>query len=168
MVQLVDASQTETVVWEDAVKEAKQILVRMDGRKEKMRLGELAHKVEPTWGENTLGKFAKEINFCPRTLERYRSVYRAWDGQGIQAPGPVSYAVMRALQGHPQREALVNGPTPLTKGKAEKLMAAYEGKEAKSKKDDKRKTTGIGTTSVPWRRYQRFVRKSNARPISGT
>jgi hypothetical protein len=63
--------------------------------RERMRQGELADKVEIKYGAHNLAKFAKAVGKPTCTVERQRSVYRAWDGMGITAPGPVSYSVLR-------------------------------------------------------------------------
>jgi hypothetical protein len=66
-------------------------------RHEQMRLGELADKLEPRYGDRTVAKFAAEIGIAACTLKRCLSVYRAW--KGIEAPAPLSYAVLQELSG---------------------------------------------------------------------
>jgi hypothetical protein len=101
-----------------------------------MAQGELADKVEPIYGDRTLAKFAKAVGKSACTLARQRSVYRAWDGSGIQAPGPVSYAVLRELQTHPDREAIVKEKPKITKREAQEIMREHHGKRTKGKSGD--------------------------------
>ena len=65
--------------YDAAVAEAKQITQNMETAEwGRMRLGELASQVETQYGENKLKQFAKDIGMALCTLERSRSVYRAW------------------------------------------------------------------------------------------
>jgi hypothetical protein len=136
------ASSGDAVVldFDDAVREAREILARIEGehRKDQMRLGELADEVQTTYGQRTLAKFAKKIGIASCTLNRYRSVYRAWDGEGIQAPGPVSYAVLRELQAHPGRAAIVEKNPTMSKREARELAQEdkHKGQAKKQKASD--------------------------------
>jgi hypothetical protein len=130
------------IPYEEAVAEGKDIIKKMDDeqRRHQMRLGELADRVETKYGDRTLAKFAKEIGISACTLQRYLSVYRAWAGKGIEAPGPVSYAVLRELQDHPDREAIVKEDPKITKRKAQQhmreLKQQHERKQNKGKSGD--------------------------------
>src|SRR5262245_42978698 len=73
---LANGEPPAAIFYDDAVEEAKKILKQFDSGQ--MRLGELADKIEPKYGEHTLERFAADIGVAPCTLERYRSVYRAW------------------------------------------------------------------------------------------
>jgi hypothetical protein len=79
-----------------------------------MKLGELADRLQPKYGEETLKRFAKAIGLPVATLARYRSVYRKW--KGIEAPGP-NFAVAKALQSLPSNhiELLMNEFPNMTK-----------------------------------------------------
>ena len=96
--------------------------------------GRTSDKVEPKYGDRTLAKFAKAVGKSACTLARQRSVYRAW--QGKEAPGPVSYAVLRELQSHPDRKAIVKKKPEMTKRKAQEIMLALNGKQQKGKSRD--------------------------------
>ena len=111
-------AQADTIPYDDAVSEGKKIVA--DEKRGQLRLGELADKLEPKYKDRTLAKFAKEIRIGACTLERYRSVYRAWKDK--PAPGPVSYAVLRALQDHPDRLNIVKENPKLTQAEARKLI----------------------------------------------
>jgi hypothetical protein len=110
-------AQADTIPYDDAVSEGKEIVA--NEKRGQMRLGELADKLEPKYKDRTLAKFAKEIGIAPCTLERYRSVYRAWKEN--LAPGPVSYAVLRALQDHPDRLNIVKENPGLTQAQARNM-----------------------------------------------
>jgi hypothetical protein len=136
MTQANKTSSGDAVPFDDAVREAKEILDRSktQERKEQMRLGELADKVvHPKYGDRTLAKFAKAIGIASCTLARYQSVYRAWDGRGIQAPGPVSYAVLRELQDHPDRSEIVKKNPNLSKREAREFAQDHKGQAKKQK-----------------------------------
>jgi hypothetical protein len=72
-----------------------------------MRLGELADRVEPKYGDKTLAKFAAAIGLQVATLNRCRSVYRAWKKIEIKGSSP-KFALLQALQGHPKRDEIIN------------------------------------------------------------
>src|SRR5215475_14309332 len=120
---------TSYINYDEAIREGQAIVAKIEGqmRHEKMRLGELADKLEPKYADRTLAKFAAEIGIAACTLERHRSVYRAWKEN--PAPGPVSYAVLRALQDHPDRADIVKNTPDLTQAEARKLMRPYRGED---------------------------------------
>jgi hypothetical protein len=112
------------IPYADAVKEGRALRKERDDaeRRTKLRLGELAARVErKTYGDRTLAKFAEEIGVRHCVLERYQSVWKAWDGQGKAAPGPVSFTVLKELQNHPQRKEIVTDNPQITKREAAKL-----------------------------------------------
>jgi hypothetical protein len=118
----------EPIGYDDAVREAKQLVAR--GEKAhatidstKMRLGELAHRVKPKYGEETITRFASDIGVAACTLRRCRSVFRAWNE--IQAPAP-KFAVAQELQSHPGRAEIIKRNPNLTKQQARKLMRGYK------------------------------------------
>lgn len=117
-----DASDGNHINFVAAVREGKAIVAQQDTGQ--LRLGELADKVTPIYGQSTLKRFAKAIGINPETLARYRSVYRAW--ADIPAPGPgLSYAVMRELADHPQRAELVRANPTMTKREAAKIARQF-------------------------------------------
>lgn len=140
---LAGSAPNDRISYDEAVTEGKAIIANMDReqRRHQMRLGELADRVETKYRDHTVAKFAKEIGVAACTLKRYRSVYRAWDGKGIEAPGPVSYAVLRELQDHPNRETIVKENPKIKKREAQKLRREYEGKQ---QRDCKRKKGKFG------------------------
>jgi hypothetical protein len=147
------AAPTDTIPFEDAVREGELVIARFEGgvRDANMRWGEIAAKCEPVYGKNTLDELGKKLEAkladkewasvfaekalegdgasdctLTRTLARNRSVYLAWDGDGKKAPGPISWAVLRVLQSHPDRLELVNDNPHMTKAEARELMQKYK------------------------------------------
>ena len=75
--------------------------------------------VHPKYGDRTLAEFAKVIGEKKQRLDVYRSVWRAWDGAGIFAPGQIAFAVLKELMNVPGRGALVAAEPNMTKRRAE-------------------------------------------------
>lgn len=127
-------THAEQIPYNDAVREGKELVHRLDSEVDRMRLGELAHKVEPVYGEGTLKKFADAIGIVKCTLERYRTVYRAW--ADISAPGlKLSYAVARALAKHPDRAEIVTSNPDITKREAEDRARKYRAESGDDEPD---------------------------------
>lgn len=103
--------------YEEAVAQAKQIIAKTASCQ--MRLGELADKIEKGYGEQRLRRFAADIGIAACTLERCRSVFRAWENQ---APAPKSYSVAQELQAHPHRFELIRNNPDMTKREARRIM----------------------------------------------
>ena len=125
-----EPTPTDLVPFNDAVKEAKAIVAKMadEERRGQLRLGALADKLDPVYGDRTIAKFAKAIGLAACTLRRYREVFREWDGAGKCAPGRISYAVMRELKDHPKRAELVSDNPRMTKAEARDLMREHRGR----------------------------------------
>jgi hypothetical protein len=122
------SASPEFIPYEDAVREGKVILEAAS--KGQLRLGELAHMVETRYDDRTLAKFAKDIGVSPCTLARHRDVYRAFKDTAICAPGRdsvPSYAVLRELATHPDREEIVRANPNITKREANGLMGKRKG-----------------------------------------
>jgi hypothetical protein len=121
---------TDIIPYDKAVREGQEIVLEIEvAERGQLRLGELAHKLEKKYGDRTLAKFAAEIGVAKCTLDRYQTVYRAWEGK--LAPGPIStsYAVLRELATHPDREQIIRKNPNLTKREA----LALRRKDAKQK-----------------------------------
>jgi hypothetical protein len=127
---------TDTIPFDDAVREGKEIIALLEDteRQSHWRLGELADKLEPKYNDRTLAKFAEAIGIAACTLERHRSVFRKW--QAIPAARPISYAVLRALQDHPNRAAIVEKQPNLTAREARGLMQEHRRASGKQQKRD--------------------------------
>ena len=92
---------TDKIPFDDAVSEGKEIVAQIEvAERGQLRLGELADRLEPRYKDRTLAKFAAEIGVAKCTLDRYRTVYRAWAEKLAPGPNLVSYAVLRELATH--------------------------------------------------------------------
>jgi hypothetical protein len=117
--------------FDEVVSELKQIVDK--GERDNWRLGELAYRVEPRYGDKTLAKLAKEnggIAEC--TLRRRRNVYQAWKIE-IQAATPESFSVAQELQAHPERGKIIEEKPRITTREARQKMRDYN--EQKQKAD---------------------------------
>jgi hypothetical protein len=125
------------IKYNDAVAEGKKIIARIEAAERgQLRLGELAAKVETKYGDRTLAKFAAELGIAKCTLERYRNVYRAYEGK--LAPGPTSvfsYAALRELQKHPKRDQIIQAQPHLTKREAREKMLEFKGTPKNKQKE---------------------------------
>jgi hypothetical protein len=125
----------ETIPYDDGVAECKEIVLKIeDAERGQLRIGEVADNLELEYGDRTIAKFAAAIGIAKCTVDRYRTVYRAWKGK--LAPGPnlvPSYAVLRELAKHPEREQIIAKYPDTTKREAHDLMRKHNGtaKEAK-------------------------------------
>jgi hypothetical protein len=120
------SAPTDTIPYDKAVREGKEIVLEIEAAERgQLRLGELADKLEPKYNDRTLAKFAAEIGVAKCTLERYRTVYRAWEGKLAPGPNLVSYAVLRELATHPDREQIISTNQNLTKREAHSLMRGH-------------------------------------------
>jgi hypothetical protein len=136
------AAAPDRAAFNEAVEEARKIVQQL--RKDQLRLGELADKVETTYGNGDLGKFAAQIGEVKCTIERYRDVYRAWKDQIPALRRETKYAktkytVLRELQAHPDRFALVDEKPDMKPGEARKLMKEYKEENAPVVNDQHRK-----------------------------
>jgi hypothetical protein len=128
------------IKYDDAVAEGKEIIAKIEvAELGQLRLGELAAKVETIYRDRTLANFAKELGISKCTLERYRNVYRAYEGKLAPGPISVSYAVLRELQKHPKRDQIIRAQPHLTKREAREEMLKFKGtpnnKQKQNEKD---------------------------------
>jgi hypothetical protein len=115
--------------YDAAVAEGTQIMKNMEKAEwGRMRLGELAAKVEKEYGKNKLKQFAKDIGAVLCTLERSRSVYRAW----AEIPAaPPNFSVAQELQDHPERAQIIKDKPNITTREARKKAQAWKEKKQK-------------------------------------
>jgi transposase-like protein len=114
------AQPPDLINYDAAVTEGKTLVAAINSNG--MRLGELADRLEPKYGDKTLERYAKDIGVNVATLSRWRSVYRRF--KGIEAPEPQSPTVLKIIQGHPEAEEIAKGPK-LTARQAHTLMRDY-------------------------------------------
>jgi hypothetical protein len=119
------------IKFEDVVTELKQIVDH--GERDNWRLGELAYRVEPRYGDKTLAKLAKEnggIAEC--SLRRRRNVYEAWFVK-IRAAPPESFAVAQELAAHPERGRIIRRKAAHQDARSAPEDARLQRTEAKSR-----------------------------------
>jgi hypothetical protein len=127
---------TDIIPYDKAVREGQEIVLEIEAAERgQLRLGELAHKLEKKYADRTLAKFAAEIGVAKCTLDRYQTVYRAWEGKLALGPISTSYAVLRELQTHPDREQIIRKNPSITKREAHERMRELKG-TAKEKQQD--------------------------------
>ena len=85
-----------------------------------IKLGELADRLEPKYGDQTLERFAKDIGIEPATLGRIRSVYRRY--KGLDLGSGASFSVRKDLQGHPAADEIIKNNPNLTRPQARTFM----------------------------------------------
>ncbi len=116
------AQQPDFIInYDEAVALAKQLV--KDIKSDQMRLGELADRLQPKYGDKTLARFAKDIRVNVATVERWRSVYRKWKGKA--APGPLSATVLKIIASHPQREKLAKELVKLVPEQRKRMAEIY-------------------------------------------
>jgi len=112
------------------------------------KIGELADRVEPKYGDATLEKFAEAIGLPYESVKRYRSTYRKYKDANFGETSPPSAGVLAALQGHPKRDEIIKEFPKLKVREARTLASDYR----KASEDD---TTDIteaepaSTTGTP-------------------
>jgi hypothetical protein len=122
------SAPTDTIPYDKAVREGKEIILEIEAAERgQLRLGELAYKLDKKYGDRTLAKFAAEIGVAKCTLDRYQTVYRAWEGKLALGPISTSYAVLRELQTHPDREQIIRKNPSITKREAHERMRDLKG-----------------------------------------
>jgi hypothetical protein len=140
------------IPYDDAVSEGKKIVAQINDVTEHghWRLGELADKADTKkYKDRTQANLAKEWGIAACTLKRYVSVYPAYKGLNIGAPGPQSgsYSVRRELETHPDRGRLIRENPTMTKRDAQELMREHKGKG--SGKGDGKGTGGFSKDNRP-------------------
>ena len=119
-----ERAQREDKQYLAMVAEAKRIDQTAD--KGQMRLAQIAAQVETKYGEETLKQFAKDTGIALCTLQRRRSVWRAWEKE---AASPKCYSVAEALQAHPERGRIIQEQPDITTREARKLMREWKAQQ---------------------------------------
>src|SRR5262249_38242935 len=92
-----------TLKSKDATLKSTQAAIKSTERE----LGELADRLKPIYGDETLASFAKAIGISADRLNRCRSVYRAYKvNKEIKGTTP-KFGVLAALQSHPNRDEII-------------------------------------------------------------
>jgi len=144
------SQHSEYIAFDKAVAEGKKLVAALQSNER--RLGELADRVEPKYGKNTLARLAKALRVKFSTLNRCRSVYRAW--KGIKATSPISAGVASALAAHPAREEIIEdyrkANRKLTVAKARTFMRDYRVAHGKEQEQDQEQGQDKAQEQDPW------------------
>jgi hypothetical protein len=119
-----------------AIAEGKRLAAALQNNERK--LGELADRLEPKYADKTLARFAEAIGVNVGTLKRCRSAYRAW--KGIDSGSGASFAVLKALQGHPARAKILKNNPKLSKRQATGIMRTW--RQVKEQEQDQAQEQG--------------------------
>ena len=116
------------ITWDDAVEEGKMLVAGLDASQ--MRLGEIADRLEPKYGESTLARYAQAIGTNVNTLQNYRSVYRTWHEDSKVKVVP-KFSVAKALVKHPDRAKIVENEPEITEREAKEETKKHKEEQAK-------------------------------------
>ncbi len=73
------ADTSALIDYDAAVREGKEIVLEIEAAERgQLRLGEIADQLKTHYDDRTIAKFAKAIDVAKCTVDRYRTVYRAW------------------------------------------------------------------------------------------
>ncbi len=110
----------DEIDYDEAVRRGRVIMHEM--RDYQLELGELAHQLEPRYGDETLAQFAADIGVDYETLKTYSTTYRAWRNEPGHRP---SFSVMRTLNRHPHKYQIYQeSPTTSVQDAKEEIMSS--------------------------------------------
>jgi hypothetical protein len=115
---LIKPNHNSTIPYDEAVIKGKKIMLEIGNRQ--WELADLANHLEPKYGEQTLARYAIAIDVKYRTLQKLRSVARAWP-QMTRARN-ISFGIAADLMAQADREQIVEGNPLLTQGQARTLI----------------------------------------------
>jgi hypothetical protein len=114
-------NQAEQADWNKLVAQGKKLVAALHSKERE--LGKLADGVETKYGKESLARFAEELEVKVATLNRCRSAYRAF--KGTDSGSGASFAVLKALQAHPDRAEIIKDNPKLTKRQATAIMRTW-------------------------------------------
>jgi hypothetical protein len=121
---------TSEGIYDKAVAEVREILGQQD--RDWRRIGEHVAAVGKAYGQDRVGKLAKDVGLAVNTLWRYRQVYeRATEIEAKLAPGRVlNYSAVRELMNHPDiAEREFKSKPDMTKKDAQRIMHSLRQKD---------------------------------------
>lgn len=152
MLQLMKPLGNYIVPYDEAVAEAKKIMSDISMRQ--WKLGDLAKRIEPKYGEQTLTKFAKDIGLSPKTIYRYINVLEAWPE--MSRPRDFSFSTACELATLPNKEAIVAGNPNITATQARKLREEIRKDQQEEKEEEifpyQEPCTDCNTAEEQWQR----------------
>jgi hypothetical protein len=115
------------ITWDEAVEEGKRLIVDLESSQ--MRLGEIADRIQPKYGESTLAQYAQELKMNLNTLQNLRSVYRTWH-EDLNVKSIPKFSVAKALVGHPDRAKIVEERPDITEREAKEETKKFKAQKA--------------------------------------
>jgi hypothetical protein len=116
------------ISWDEAVEEGKRLIKDLETNQ--MRIGEIADRLEPKYGESTLARYAQIMETNVNTLQNYRSVYRTWHEDPKVKSFP-KFSVAKALVKHPERAKIVEERPDITEREAKEETKKLKGEQAR-------------------------------------
>jgi hypothetical protein len=112
------------------IQRGKELVVNIS--KNQYALGELADRIEKSYGNHTLEDFAKAIGISYDTLKGHRYVWRRWKDSPVK---PRNFSVARALASYKDRDEFIRQWPDAIEEEAREYVK-HSKKEAKKKKDE--------------------------------
>lgn len=125
---------TEKIPYDEAIRQVKVLMA--EAEKIQWKLGQIADRIQPKYGDRTLETFAIDLGVNYKTLLHYQRVYRAYGAEISERP-EISFSAAAALATHPDRRQLLLEKPTMTYREAEDVMAALRSEqEDESSEDD--------------------------------
>jgi hypothetical protein len=116
------------ISWDEAVEEGMRLVENLEANQ--MRIGEIADRIEPKYGESTLSEYAQVLKKSVSTVQNYRSVYRAWH-EDVKVKNAPKFSVAKALVKHPNRAAIVEERPGITEREAQLETKKFKEEQAR-------------------------------------
>ena len=105
------------IPYDEAVKDGRNLVSLM--KDSQFELGQIADKLEPKYGDETLQRFSEDIGIEYGTLKSYRTTYKAWKHEPVR---PRSFSVAKALNRLPDKAFHIEKHPDMTVHDAELMM----------------------------------------------
>ena len=96
------------------------------------KIGELADRLEPKYGAQTLAKFAEAIGLAYETVKKYRTVFRKYKDTPIGETS-TSFAVKSSLAAVPEAADIIMAKPEMTTPEARGIASAHRSSTKKAK-----------------------------------
>jgi hypothetical protein len=126
LIKYKDEINGDVISYDDAVARVKE-----SDQKYQWILGEIASKLEPKYGENTLERFAEEIGRNYNTLRNYMTTYRAWKDE-LDRPRFFSVAQELAILPSEKKKEVLQEKPDITFNEARELVHEFKNNELKN------------------------------------
>jgi hypothetical protein len=116
------------ISWDEAVEEGMRLVENLEANQ--MRIGEIADRIDPKYGERTLSQYAQVLKKSVNTLQNYRSVYRTWH-EDSKVKHVQKFSVAKALVKHPNRVTIVEERPGITEREAQLATKKFKEEQAR-------------------------------------